>query len=104
MIPSASLTHRLTLKPATGQTGLGVACYGDPVTLMAAVEGARGRVTLPDGSTAVAEAKATIRPGVTVPLLSDVEWRGQHYRVAAVETLMERRGEAGLSLTLVGAR
>ena len=103
MIPSAALIERLVVRPAAGQSGLGVETYGEALSVNAAVEGARGRVTLPDGSTAVAEARAYIRPGVTIPLLSDVEWRGRHYRVAVIETLMERRGEAGFALTLVGA-
>jgi hypothetical protein len=66
------------------------------------VEAARARVTLPDGSTTVGEARAYVRPGLAAPLLSRVVWRGRTYRLVAAESLTGPRGEAGLALTLAG--
>lgn len=103
MIPSGALTETLLITPAAGVTGRGERLSSTSFAVAAAVVGARGRVALPDGSTAVVEARAVIRPGAAVPLLSEVSWRSHRYRVAAVESLTERRGEAAIALTLTGA-
>ncbi len=100
MIASALLPDVVEVLPFEGVSGGGSFVFEAPITVNVRLEFSSKSVVSSNGSVRQSEAKAFLKPGLSVPRLSKVNTADESYTVLATETFKDLRGLTHTVLTL----